>query len=147
MINAKDADAVSEPAVLMRYTIQMTVQMSFSTVKWQNMHRQSVTTVRISILHWYRISARTVTVTVRMMHRSFRISVCLPLLIRWHWIRRVQMSVLAQHRCRTASLQIVWKKRISAIIMIILRIQHRIQSTRLVWHTQRRSVLGQESMN
>ena len=40
-----------------------------------------------------------------------------------------------------------WKKRISAIIMIILRIQHRIQSTRLVWHMQRRSVLGQESMN
>ena len=57
MINAKDADAVSEHAVLMRYTIQMTVQMSFLTVKWQNMHRQSVTTVRISISHWYRISA------------------------------------------------------------------------------------------
>ena len=87
MINAKDADAVSEPAVLMRYTIQMTVQMSFSTVKWQNMHRQSVTTVRISISHWYRISARTVTVTVRMMHRSFRISECSQALIRSHWIQ------------------------------------------------------------
>ena len=91
MINAKDADAVSEPAVLMRYTIQMTVQMSFSTVKWQNMHRQSVTTVRISISHWYRISARTVTVTVRMMHRSFQISECSQALIRSHWIRHVQM--------------------------------------------------------
>lgn len=33
------------------------------------------------------------------------------------------------------------------IIMIILRIQHRIQSTRLVWHMQRRLVLEQESMN
>ena len=70
---------------------QMTVQMSFSTVKWQNMHRQSVTTVRISISHWYRISARTVTVTVRMMHRSFRISECSQALIRSHWIRHVQM--------------------------------------------------------
>ena len=28
-----------------------------------------------------------------------------------------------------------------------LRIQHRIQSTRLVWHMQRRSVLEQERMN
>ena len=42
MINVKDAAAVSEPAVLMRYTIQTAVQMSFSTVKWQNMHRLSV---------------------------------------------------------------------------------------------------------
>ena len=62
-------------------------------------------------------------------------------------IRHVKISVLARHRCRTASLQIVWKKRISAIIMIILRIQHRILSTRLVWHMQKRSVLEQESMN
>ena len=35
--------------------------------------------------------SRTVTVTVRMMHRSFRISECSQALIRSHWIRHVQM--------------------------------------------------------
>ena len=91
MINVKAAAVVSEPAVLMPYTIQTAVRMNFLTVRWQNMHRQSVMDARISISHWYRISARTVTVTVRMMHRSFQISECSQALIRSHWIRHVQM--------------------------------------------------------
>ena len=43
------------------YTIRTAVQTSFLTARWQSMHRLSVTDVLISILHWYRISARTVT--------------------------------------------------------------------------------------
>ena len=46
---------------------------------------------RISILHWYRISALTVTAMVKMMRRSFRISECSQALTRLHWIRPVQM--------------------------------------------------------
>ena len=42
--------------VLTRYIIQTAVPMNFLTVKWLNMHRLSVMDVRISILHWYRIS-------------------------------------------------------------------------------------------
>ena len=91
MINAKAAAAASVPAVLMRFTIQTAVQTSFSTGKWRSMRRLSAMDVRASISRWYRISARTVTVTVRMMHRSFRISECSQALIRSHWIRHVQM--------------------------------------------------------
>ena len=49
MINVKAAAVVSEPAVLMQYTIQTAVQMNFLTVRWPNMHRQSVMDVRISM--------------------------------------------------------------------------------------------------
>ena len=91
MINAKAAAVVSAPAVLMLYTIRTAVQTNFLTVRWQNMHRQSVMAVRISILHWYRISARTATAMERMMHQFFRISECLQALTRLHWIRHVQM--------------------------------------------------------
>jgi len=49
MINVKAAAVVSEPAVLMQYTIQTAVRMNFLTVRWQNMHRQSVMAVRISM--------------------------------------------------------------------------------------------------
>ena len=64
---------------------------SFLTARWQSMHRLSVTDVPISILHWYRISALTVTAMVKMMRRSFRISECSQALTRLHWIRPVQM--------------------------------------------------------
>ena len=49
MINVKAAAVVSEPVVLMQYTIQTAVRMNFLTVRWQNMHRQSVMDVRISM--------------------------------------------------------------------------------------------------
>lgn len=49
MINVKAVAVVSEPAVLMQYTIQTAVRMNFLTVRWQNMHRQSVMAVRISM--------------------------------------------------------------------------------------------------
>ena len=49
MINVKAAAVVSEPAVLMPYTIQTAVRMNFLTVRWPNMHRQSVMAVRISM--------------------------------------------------------------------------------------------------
>lgn len=45
----KAVAVVSEPAVLMQYTIQTAVRMNFLTVRWQNMHRQSVMAVRISM--------------------------------------------------------------------------------------------------
>ena len=73
------------------YTIRIAVQTSFLTARWQSMHRLSVTDVPISILHWYRISALTVTAMVKMMRRSFRISECSQALTRLHWIRPVQM--------------------------------------------------------
>ena len=81
------------PAALMLSIIQTAVQTSCLTVRWQNMHRQSVMDARISISHWFRISVQTVIVTVRMMHRSFRILECLQALTRLHWIRHVQMPV------------------------------------------------------
>ena len=61
MINVRAVDAASEPAVLMLYTIRTAVQTNFLTVRWQNMRRLSVMAVRISILRWFRISARTAT--------------------------------------------------------------------------------------
>ena len=147
MINAKDADAVSEPAVLMRYTIQMTVQMSFSTVKWQNMHRQSVTDAHISISRWFRISARTVTVMERTMHRSFRISECLQALIRSLWIRHVQMPASKQHRSRTASSENIWQNLDGIVITIISKIPIQTSNGRQLWIRQKRSDLEPENMN
>ena len=90
-INAKAVAAVSGPAAMMPYTIRIAVQTSFLIARWQSMHRLSVTDVPISILHWYRISALTVTAMVKMMRRSFRISECSQALTRLHWIRPVQM--------------------------------------------------------
>ena len=49
MINEKAVAGVPGPAVLMQYTIQTAVRMNFLTVRWQNMHRQSVMAVRISM--------------------------------------------------------------------------------------------------
>ena len=82
---------VNKKAVMMPYTIRIAVQTSFLIARWQSMHRLSVTDVPISILHWYRISALTVTAMVKMMRRSFRISECSQALTRLHWIRPVQM--------------------------------------------------------
>ena len=91
MTNAKAAAVVSEPAALTQSTIRTAVPTSFWTARWQSMHRLSVMTVRASISHWCRTSARTVTATVKTMRRSFRISECSQASTRSRWIRPVQM--------------------------------------------------------
>ena len=91
MINAKAVAVVSEPAALTQSTIRMTALTSFWTARWQNMHKLSVTTVLASISLWFRTSALTVTVTVKMTRRSCRISECSQALTRSRWIRPVLM--------------------------------------------------------
>ena len=91
MINAKAVAVVSEPAALTQSTIRMTALTSFWTARWQNMHKLSVTTVLASISLWFRTSALTVTVTVKMTRRSCRISECSQALTRSRWIRPVPM--------------------------------------------------------
>ena len=110
MIKCKGCGRCIGSAALMLSIIQTAVQTSCWTVRWQNMHRQSVMDARISISHWFRISVQTVIVTVRMMHRSFRILECLqadPV----HWIRHVQMPVWRQHRLQTVSWVNIWQNR------------------------------------
>ena len=49
VINVKDAAVALELAALTQYTIQTAVQTNSLTVRWQNMHRQSVMVVHISM--------------------------------------------------------------------------------------------------
>ena len=147
MINARAVDAVSELAVLMLYTIRTAVQMNFLTARWQNMHKLSVTTVLASISLWFRTSALTVTVTVKMTHRSFRISECLQALIRSLWIRHVQMPASKQHRSRTASSENIWQNLDGIVITIISKIPIQTSNGRQLWIRQKRSDLEPENMN